>query len=193
MPQHDFVNTANDTITLGPAEEARRLWAAAKTALGKSEEDVIALSEALDFGLRAAEIWIAHRLQPVKSEFPATITHQLDVPDPTVNVVRDATSVPNTVSFTELVDLLSGPELACIGPHLHRGWEDPRFSCRRSRETSQEALGVTLSKAERDDLLLLAAYRNRLFRCPPPVEVRPTAIREAFGSLDRMLTTLAIG
>ena len=33
-----------------------------------------------------------------------------------------------------------------MAPGLHRGWEDRRFSCRRSRVTALEALGVTLTR-----------------------------------------------
>ncbi len=181
-----------DTIRLGPEEEARRLWAGAKAAISKPEGDFVALCEALDIGLRAAEIWIVHLLQPVKSKFPATIVLQLEVPEPAVDVMRDAVLAPKSIDFTELIDLLSDPELECVGPHLHRGWEDRRFSCRRSRETAQEALGVVIAEAQRDDLLLLAAYRNRLFRHPPPIEVRPKAIRKAFESLERLLKALSV-
>ena len=73
---------------------------------------------------------------------------------------------------------------------MHRGWEDRRFSCRRSRVTAQEAIGVTLNAAEQDQLLTLAAYRNRLFRTPPPVLVRPGEILAAYATLDRLVAGL---
>jgi len=40
-------------------------------------------------------------------------------------------------------------------------------------------------------LLLLAAYRNRLFRCPPPVRVVPGEILDALVTLDRLVAGLA--
>jgi hypothetical protein len=39
-------------------------------------------------------------------------------------------------------------------------------------------------------LLTLAAYRNRLFRTPPPVLVRPREILEAYDALDRLVAGL---
>jgi hypothetical protein len=185
------VTSLPDVITLGAEEEARRLWAAAEQAMGRAGKDLVALFEALDLGLRAAEVLLVQRLQPVKEKFPATIVSQLELPDPEVDIVRDAVSTPRTIEFTELLDLLSDMSLDCIGPRLHRGWEDRRFSCRRSRETTQQALGVSLDATQRDDLLLLAAYRNRLFRYPPPVRIQPKAAQSAFASLRKLIQRIA--
>jgi hypothetical protein len=107
-----------------------------------------------------------------------------------VDTLEDATTVPNSVHFTEILDLLSEEGLECVAPGLHRGWEDRRFSCKRSRVTAQEALGLSLAEGERTDLLLLAAYRNRIFRAPPPVRVVPKEILGAFGSLEGLMGRL---
>ena len=98
--------------------------------------------------------------------------------------------MPKAIQFNEVIDLLSDPELECVSPGMHRGWEDRRFSCRRSRVTAQEATGVTLSADEQLQLLTLAAYRNRLFRTPPPVIVRTQDILSAFDALDRLVEGL---
>ena len=176
-----------DTINLGAEEEADRLWQGAKKAQESASEDFVALCEALDLGLRAAEILVTHRLQPVKDEFPATIGIQLDTPSPEVDPHRDAVNVPNSLPFIAVLDLLSSEEMECVSPSLHRGWEDRRFSCRRSRVTAGKALGLTLGEAERDQLLVLAAYRNRIFRSPPPVRVVRNEILEAFPALNRLV------
>ncbi|MGD8869740.1 MAG: hypothetical protein PVI01_19120 [Gemmatimonadales bacterium] len=73
---------------------------------------------------------------------------------------------------------------------MHRGWEDRRFSCRRSRAAAQKAIGVTLTAQDQEQLLLLAAYRNRLFRCSPPVRVVPGEILSAFISLETLVNGL---
>lgn len=176
-------------IELGPEDEARRLWARAVEARS-APDDIVALSEALDLGVHAAEILVVHRLQPVKDQFPATIGLQLQLPVPEVDPHRDGIGVPKVLDFTDAVDLLSAEDLECVAPGMHRGWEDRRFSCRRSRVAAQEAVGVSLSAAEQEDLLLLAAYRNRLFRCPPPVRVEPAAIERAFPTLERVVSAL---
>lgn len=150
----------------------------------------MALCESLDLGLRAAEVLTVHRLNPIRDRFPATIALQLEMPGPEVDVQRDGIQVPKAIQFNEVIDLLSDPELACVSPGMHRGWEDRRFSCRRSRVTAQEAIGVTLNAAEQDQLLTLAAYRNRLFRTPPPVLVRPGEILAAYATLDRLVAGL---
>ena len=180
-----------EVITLGPEDEARRLCDGAREAIARADQDVVALCEALDLGLRAAEILLVQRLQTVKDQFPATIVLQLEIPDPDIDVRRDAVSDPKTMQFAELLDLLSVESLECVGPRLHRGWEDRRFSCRRSRVTAQQALGITLDAAARDDLLLLSAHRNRLFRYPPPVRIHPAAVRDAFPSLHRLMERFA--
>ena len=94
------------------------------------------------------------------------------------------------MQFTDILDLLSEEQLDCVGPKLHRGWEDRRFSCRRSRATAAEAIGLTVDAAERDRLLLLAAYRNRIFRYPPPIRIVPAEIVEAFPALAALVQSL---
>jgi hypothetical protein len=176
-----------DVIELGPEEEAARLWRGAKEAQEKASESLVAMCEALDLGLRAAEILVIHRLQPVKEHFPATIGIQLDRPSSDVEAHRDAVNIPNSLGFTAVLDLLSSEELECVSPGLHRGWEDRRFSCRRSRITAQDALGVVLGPEDRDQLLLLSAYRNRIFRSPPPVRVVRDEILGALPALNRLM------
>ena len=177
-------------MELGPEEEGRRLWQGAEEAQKTAASDLVALCEVLDLGLRAAEVMVTHRLQPVKDEFPATIAIQLETPTPEVEAYRDSVSVPNALPFVSVLDLLSEEGLECVSPNLHRGWEDRRFSCKRSRVTAKEALGITLGEEERDQLLLLAAYRNRIFRSPPPVRVVRDEILGAFPALNRLMESL---
>jgi hypothetical protein len=179
-----------EILELGPEEEARRLWVGAQEAQAAAPRSLVALCEALDLGLRAAEILVTHRLQPVKDQFPATIAIQLETPSPEVDPFRDSVNVTHSLPFTALLDLLSAEELECVSPGLHRGWEDRRFSCRRSRVTAREALGIELGDEERRQLLRLSAYRNRIFRAPPPVRVVTREILEAFGSLNRLVGKL---
>ena len=179
-----------EVIELGPEEEARRLWGGAMAARARAADDLVALCESLDLGLRAAEILTVHQLNPIRGQFPATIGLQLEMPDPEIDVHRDGIQVPKALQFNEVIDLLSDTELECVSPGMHRGWEDRRFACRRSRVTAQEATGVTLTAEEQERLLTLAAYRNRLFRTPPPVLVKPGDILSAFEALDRLVSGL---
>jgi hypothetical protein len=176
-----------ETIVLGPEEEATRLWQGAREAFEKADQDLVSLCESLDLGIRAAEILIVQRLQPVKGDFPATIGLLLETPVAEVDTFRDSVSVPSTLQFTDIVDLLSAEGLKCTSPGLHRGWEDRRFACARSRVTAQGAVGVALDKVQREHLLLLAAYRNRIFRYPPPVRIVPKEILSAFAALDSLV------
>jgi hypothetical protein len=179
-----------EILDLEPQEEARRLWKGAIDARGRAREDLVALFQVLDLGLRAAEILVLERLSPIRNQFPATIALQLERPRPEVDTVEDATTVPHSLQFTEILDLLSREDLECVAPGLHRGWEDRRFSCRRSRVTAQGTLEVCLQEGERKDLLLLSAYRNRIFRAPPPVRVAPREILAAFDSLEELIQKL---
>jgi hypothetical protein len=184
------MNSQADVFELGPLDEARRLWRGAMEARQAPADDVVSLCESLDLGLHAAEILVIHLLQPAKDAFPATIQSQLSMPEPDVDLQRDGIHIPKVLQFADAIDLLSSEDLECVSPGLHRGWEDRRFSCRRSRVAAQDAIGVSLGAGDQECLLLLAAYRNRLFRCPPPVRVHPGEIRRAFESLERLMEGL---
>ena len=182
-----------EIIELGPEEEGRRVWSAALAARISAPTDLVDLCSAIDLGLRAIEILVVYRLQKTKDQFPATIAAQLDTPHPEVDTQRDAINVPSTLTFTDILDLLSAEELECVSPGMHRGWEDRRFSCKRSRVTARETLGLTLESAERTNLLLLSAYRNRVMRYPPPIRIEPYKIIEAFDSLVPVAEKLLVG
>jgi hypothetical protein len=184
------MNELPEIISLGPEDEAGRLWAGAKEAYQHASVSLVSLCEFLELGIRAAEILIVQQLQRTKQEFPATIALQLETPIAEVDTYRDAVAVPRTIQFTEMLDLLSSDTLDCVGPRLHRGWEDRRFSCLRSRATGRKALGVTLDRDTRDRLLLLAAYRNRLFRYPPPVRIVTREILESYDALKQLVESL---
>ena len=184
------MNKLPELVSLGSADEADRLWKGAEEAFENADKSLVALCECLDLGVRTAEILAIQRLQPVKHEFPGTIALQLETPVPEVEPLRDAVAAPKAIQFTELLDLLSEETLECVGPRLHRGWEDRRFSCIRSRATAQKATGVTLSQEARHKLLLLAAYRNRIFRYPPPIRIAPAEILDAFDTLRSLVESL---
>jgi len=179
-----------ETITLTPEDEARRLWQGALTAFEHGAGSFEALSEAIDLGARAVEIVAVQKLQGVAMEFPATIALQLEIPDPEVNPVRDAVTTPKALRFIDLLDMLGEDDLDCVSPGLHRGWEDRRFSCLRSRTLARRACGAEIKASDREQLLLLEAYRNRIFRLPPPVKVVPADIIAAFPALTNLYDQL---
>ena len=182
--------TLPEEILLGAEDEAQRLWKGSLDARKRADSDLVALCEAIDLGVRAAEILAIHKLQDAKEKFPATIVAQLEIPDPEVDVERDAAARPRMLRFSDVLDLLSAEELECVSPRLHRGWEDRRFSCRRSRSAAQESLGITLEREEREKLLLLSAYRNRIFRDPPPVRIRTADVLASLDPLSRFVERL---
>jgi len=179
-----------EVIELGPEEEAERLWNGAVEAFAQAPRSLVALSESLGLGIRTAEIMVIHRLQPIRRNFPATIAMQLEEPQPDVDAHRDAEVTSKALNITEALDLLSDDSLVCVAPGLHRGWEDRRMSCVRSRTKAREALGFDLSKEEREKLLLLSAYRNRIFRCPPPIRIVTKDILRAFPALSHLVEQL---
>ena len=179
-----------ETLTLGPEEEAARLWKGATRAHESAATSLVSLCESLNLGIRAAEILAIQQLQKIKDKIPATIAMQLETPAPALEVYRDAVAPPRSLQFTDILDLLSEPPLECVSPGLHRGWEDRRYSCERSRRTAQEAVRVSLSKEPRDSLLQLSAYRNRIFRIPPPIRVVPREINERFQHLANLIRAL---
>jgi len=177
-------------IVLRPRDEAARLWRVANVALERAGERFEWLCEALDLGARAVEIVTIDRLQPVRARFPATIGSQLELPEPEVDVLRDAMAHPNALQLIDVIDLLSEDGESCVSPQLHRGWEDRRASCSRSRELARSACGTSIEPPAREQLLLLEAYRKRIFRFPPPVRIVPAEIRQAYPALTRLYDAL---
>ena len=51
-------------------------------------------------------------------------------------------------------------------------------------------IATRLESRARDQLLLLSAYRNRLFRYPPPLAIEPAVVLEAFPTLSRLVCAL---
>jgi len=184
------VSELPEVIELGLQEEAVRLWRGAREAFRKADENLVALCEALDFGLRAVEDLGIHLLQPVRKKLPSTIGLLLELPVAEVEIYRDAVAAARSLGFTQLIDLLSESSLDCVAPSLHRGWENHAFACGRCRETAQGEIGVTLEAGPRRNLLLLAAYRNRIFHYSPPIRIVPGDILAAYGDLVRLVEHL---
>lgn len=182
--------TVPEVIELGPEEEAGRLWKGALRAFAHAPDSLVALCESLDLGIRTAEIIAFQRLRPSREKFPGTIAMQLEEPLADVDVHRDAEVVSKALNMTEILDLLSDERLGCVAPKLHRGWEDRRLSCTRSRATAWKALGISLDDDTREKLLLLTAYRNRIFRCPPPIRISTADILDAFPALVSLIEKL---
>jgi hypothetical protein len=172
-----------DGVLLSPEDEAERLWKGAQKAFTKASECIADLSEAVDLGARAVEIMVSQRLQAVRSKFPPTISCLIDPLPPEVDPSRDAIRVPNALRFIDVLDMLSAEDLTCISPHLHHGWEDHVASCRHAREHTREATGISLDVESRNALMLIAAYRNRIFLVPPPVRIVPKEVIDAFPAL----------
>jgi hypothetical protein len=167
-------------------DEAARLWGLATGMLERARGDFGALLSALNLGVRAVEIAAVRKLQRVSGSFPATIQALLEAPPEGVDVARDAIAAPKSLGFVEVLDLLSDDALECVGPALHRGWEDKRPACLRSRQLAREATGARVDTESRARLLLLAAHRNRLFWLPPPVRVVVPDVIDAFPALVRL-------
>ncbi len=182
---------ALEAVTLTPEQEAERLWQGSEQEFAAAADDLARLCAALELGVRAAEVLAVLRLRTVKKDLPATIGMLLEHPPEEVDSWRDVVQMPKSLSFAETIDMLSEEGLECVTPHLHHGWEDRRRSCGRARETARRATGVTLDTATRDRLMILAAYRNRIFSTPPPVRIVPSEIVDAFPTLRELVQQLS--
>lgn len=179
-----------EPVYLSPDTEAERLWRRAQEALQEARQDIVSLSRAIDLGVRVVEIVTAERLQQVRGEFPTTIASLLEPPPPDVDPERDFLHPPKSLRFIDALDMLSEADLTCIDPQLHHGWEDRIVSCRRSRARAKKATGVSVDKNERDALMLIGAYRNRIFVLPPPVRIVPNEVLDAFPALVELVRRL---
>jgi len=89
-----------------------------------------------------------------------------------------------------VLDMLSARDVPCISPQLHHGWEDRDASCRRSRARTERVTGFSIDEDQRRDLMLIGAYRNRIFSLPPPVKVVPGEVLEAYPTLIDLVERL---
>jgi hypothetical protein len=185
-----MIDTSVEPLTLGPREQAELLWCGAETGMERAAGDIVSLGTALELGIRAAQILALLRIKPVRERLPATIAALLERPPEEVDPWRDVVHQPHALRFGDVIDLLSDENLECVSPHLHHGWEDRGWSCRRSRRLAHEASGVAIQRAQRDELLLLAAYRNRILETPPPVRVEPARIARALPALRDLVRSL---
>jgi hypothetical protein len=181
------MKTLPEILTLDTSQEARRLWRGARDAFQDAPDSLVALCESLDLGIRAAELFAVLRLQEMKQGFPEALRMHLQSQDPRVHWYRDAMDGVPCVQFRVLLDLMSNPELDCIAMELHGGSRPSAFPCERARASARTALGFSLSGEDRDLLLLLLAYRNRIFRCIPPVEIRKEEVLVAFPALAQLV------
>jgi len=179
-----------EEVVLSPGAEAERLWQRASEAFERDRDDLISLIGAFDLGIRVVEINAVRCLQRVRNEFPATIGAMLETPPAIVDAERDFIHPPKSLRFVHVVDLLSQDRMTCVSRSLHHGWEDRRESCRRAREWARKATGFSLAEGEREDLVVLGAYRNRIFFVPPPVRVLPGDIIRAFPTLAEVVNRL---
>jgi hypothetical protein len=177
-------------VCLSPENEAQRLWDGAQEAFRKARQGIVHLSEAVDLGVRVVEIMTTRRLQPVRDEFPASIASLLESPPPDVDPRRDFLNPPKSLRFIDALDMLSAADLPCISPQLHHGWEDRVVSCRRSRARTRRATGVSVDEKRRDALILIGAYRNRIFVLPPPVRIVPDEVASAYPTLVELVEHL---
>jgi len=177
-------------VLLSPESEAERLWQGAQEAFRKAGESIACLSEAVDLGVRVVEIMTARCLEPVRDEFPATIASLLEPPPPEVDPKRDFLHLPKSLRFIDVLDMLSAADLPCISPPLHHGWEDKVASCRRSRTRTRSVAGFSVDEQQRNALMLIGAYRNRIFLLPPPVRIVPEDVVNAFPALRKLVERL---
>lgn len=172
-----------DGVILTSDGEAERLWRRAEEAFIRAPGSIAQLCEAIDLGVRVIEIEAVSRLQPIRHQFPATIAALLESPPPEVDTMRDFVHPPKSLTYLDVIDMMSAESLPCISHQLHRGWEDRIESCRRSREKTRGVIGFSLAEDERKPLMLIGAYRNRLFALPPPVRIVPSEVIGAYPSL----------
>lgn len=179
-----------ENVYLSAEAEAERLWYGAQEAFHEARESIVCLSEAVDLGVRVVEIMTVRRLQPFRDAFPATIASLLESPTPHVDPKRDFLHPAKSLRFIDVLDMLSATDLPCISPDLHHGWEDRVASCRRSRVRTKRATQISVDETQRDALMLIGAYRNRIFLLPPPVQIVTNEVLDAFPILVELVERL---
>ncbi len=184
------MSAQNQEFLLSPHAEAERLWSGAQEAFPQARDGIAQLCETIDLGMRVVEILTIECLRKVRQEFPTSVSILLDPPPPNVDPTRDFMHAPKTLSLLDALDMLSDPGLPCISPALHRGWVDRVQVCRELRTNTKRATNLALDATQRDALMLIGAYRNRIFLLPPPVRIVPSEVLDAFPVLSELVEQL---
>lgn len=184
------MKTLPEVLTLDAQEEASRLWQGAQDAFLLADQSLVSLCECVDLGMRAAELFAVARLQVMKQGFPEALRTHLQSQRPRIHWYRDALDGVPCVQFRVMLDLMSHPELECIAVDLHEKGSGSVFPCERARASAHSVIGFCLTGEDRDLLLLLLAYRNRIFRCVPPVEIHKEEVLVAFPVLVQLVAKL---
>ena len=179
--------TTNTTLDVGDA--ASGLIRQAEMLVGGGEP--VDRLTALAVWMRAVEILIADRLQPVIHRFPATIQEHFERPDSPIVGAQDAYRDEGAgAHMLDLLELLGETTLSCISPRLYRGWQDRNQARIDARKITGEVMGFALDAGERDALLGALALRNRVFSVSPPVDVEEAQLEAAVaavrGLVDRV-------
>ncbi len=147
---------------------------------------------ALALWMRAAEILLADRLEPVIPRFPATIQAHFTRPDgPTVGA-QDAYLDPAAgAGMLDLLELLGETTLSCISPRLYRGWQDRNQARIDARKLACGQVGFALDSGEREGMLAALALRNRLFLAAPPVDLEEARLVDAEAAVRGFVERLA--
>lgn len=184
------MSTEPEGVFLSPRVEAERLWKGVEEISDRARDDIAALSEMIELGIRAVEILTIECLRRVRFEFPTSVAVLLDPPPPDVDPTRDFVHAPKTLQLVDALDMLSDPVLPCISLGLHRGWVDRAQVCRELRNNTKRATDLSLDVTQRDALMLLGAYRNRIFLLPPPVRIAPDEVLQAFPIVTMLVEQL---
>jgi hypothetical protein len=176
--------TTSTTLDVGDAVNGLIRQAETLADGGQSVDRVTALA----IWMRAVEIRIADRLQPVIHRFPATIQGHFTRPDTPVVGAGDAYLDRGAgANMLDLLELLGETTLSCISPRLYRGWQDRNQARIDARKITGEVMGFALDAGEREALLAALALRNRVFMTPPPVDIEEPQLDAAVAAVRRLV------
>jgi hypothetical protein len=175
-----------DNVTI-----ALRILARLERSTLVAADDPFELAEALGMAVRAAHVLGQAHLLKIEQELPAGVQSMMELPETSLDAGRDAFVEPlDYLSFVDILDAISDDNLECVAPHLHRGWQDKKESCRNARRATKSSVGFSIGFSFRESLLQAAAIYNRVFLVPAPVELEINAVKTAVSSVLQLIENL---
>ncbi|HEX9636304.1 MAG TPA: hypothetical protein VGB99_02125 [Acidobacteriota bacterium] len=148
----------------------------------------LAIKPLLIWSWHAFGFFVCDRLRTKPELLPLWIQDRLSCGHPALIVERDARWGPGELlSPIQMIDLLSAPDLPCVAPGMHSGWELPADACRQLRERIGRIHPLHLDAGQQQDLLLLLALHRRLIELPAPFRYDNS---EAYRALPTLLFCL---
>ncbi|UCF37485.1 MAG: hypothetical protein JSU96_01020 [Acidobacteriota bacterium] len=177
------------TYTLSPEGNALDSIRQMERALREDGASIGGLKAGLFWGWHAVGLLFYSRIFPRRKDFDPWVQDYFKTWSDEPNASQALVEGGSQLSLMQILDLLSEAELPSLQPEFYQGWRDRTARCVELRNKVASITGVTVSAAQREELLFLAAVDHHLVASPVDTVLDLDRIR---GSLVKLIDLLEL-